>query len=59
MINNEAIESYLVCPYKAFLKFQGISGVDNLYTDYYLKTLKVLKNNIISQKFKNTNKLCR
>ena len=55
MINNEVIQSYLVCPYKAFLKFQGTSGVDNLYTDYYNKALFVLKNNVISHKFRNAN----
>lgn len=53
MINNEVIESYLVCPYKAFLKFQGISGVDNLYIDYYKKLRLALKDNVISHKFKN------
>ena len=55
MINNEAIQSYLVCPYKSFLKFQGIEGVNNRYTDYYNKTLLILKNNVLSHKFKNAN----
>jgi hypothetical protein len=52
MINNEVIESYLVCPYKAFLKFQGISGADNVYIDYYKKLRLALKDNVFSHKFR-------
>jgi hypothetical protein len=48
MINNEAIQSYLVCPYKSFLKFQGIEGVNNRYTDYYNKTLLIPVGGVIN-----------
>ena len=52
MVNDEFLDAYLKCPYKAYLIKQSIIGQSNVYLEYYSHLRNRIKADILNRKYR-------